>query len=224
MASSLMHLAAASQLLNRIETDDPNRFLLGSILPDAIRKTDAGWSFGHYRRKLQNGANIIDSSEFYHQYRTKLPGNGLFLGYYFHLIQDIIFRNMLYYDWGYMKKRSDPQSVDNLHSDYWFLNDYLIKKYQLVNTLSVPESIEYSDISNDGELTLEEFLQSIEPQFHAPAGSTKLLSNEMADAFILRCVNVCSAEYEAVKKGCFLFQPEDNAWGLQRNQIIERQS
>ena len=60
MASSLMHLAVAGELLGRVPVRDPNRFTVGSILPDAAKP---GSGDSHFRRSLAGGARAVMDAE-----------------------------------------------------------------------------------------------------------------------------------------------------------------
>lgn len=60
MASSLMHLAVAGELLGRVPAGDPDRFAVGSVLPDAAKP---GSGDSHFRRALAGGARAVMDAE-----------------------------------------------------------------------------------------------------------------------------------------------------------------
>lgn len=80
----------------------------------------------------------MDFTGFYKQFSAKLLENNLYLGYYFHLIEDAIYRKFLYYDYQLGGNRGQ-EFLEALYNDYAILNGYLLKTYRLTNTPKIPE-------------------------------------------------------------------------------------
>jgi len=95
VASRLIHLAVADALLKEYHIDDPMCFRLGSILPDA--KNDSSLRAApHYQIVLPSGLLTYDLDAFREQYGEKIYSDSLYLGYYLHLIQDMVYRRFMY--------------------------------------------------------------------------------------------------------------------------------
>lgn len=213
MASSIMHLAIAAQLFGKIKIADRNRFYIGSILPDAAVISTEKPSNSHFRRKIQNQTkSTMDTEAFFIKFAEYLPYDGLYLGYYFHLIEDVIFRRVLYYDLNLIWLRGE-QLAQELHTDYWNLNSYLVKKYDLSDDLYIPEKLQKECLLSIADFNLDGFLKNCSPQFHTESvAKTKHFSNRDADSYIARCTELCLTEYKALKRGNVMFHPEHYAW------------
>ena len=74
----------------------------------------------------------------------------LYLGYYFHLIQDMLYRRFMYGEHGW--NSSVPGNVEKLHRDYEILNEYVSKKYGLSQ-----EMIQELDLTEEPLAQLAEF-------------------------------------------------------------------
>lgn len=125
MASLIMHLTVAQKMINenKIKKDTEYQFLLGTVLPDFCLSANA-----HYRCS-EGGKRFFNISKFREKHLDKIKKDPLYLGYYLHLVQDIIFRDLMYnkYNWD----PTIPGNVAKLYGDYRKLNSYLIKKYSL---------------------------------------------------------------------------------------------
>ena len=92
MASSIMHVAISTGVLREFPDIERNRFLLGSMLPDA-----AGPGNGHRKINVCDGAKkTYDLPGFRAQFAEQLKNDPLYLGYYLHLVQDLVFRCYVY--------------------------------------------------------------------------------------------------------------------------------
>ena len=93
MASRILHLAAAKLILDEHPVADEKRFRLGSILPDAGERVSA-----HFRVRIDGGTKTMMAlSGFRARFADKMD-DPLYLGYYLHLVQDIVFRKVFYLD------------------------------------------------------------------------------------------------------------------------------
>lgn len=120
MASRILHLAAAKLILDEHPAADEKRFRLGSILPDAGDRVSA-----HFRVRIDGGTKTMMAlSDFRARFADKMD-DPLYLGYYLHLVQDIVFRKVFYLDHGW--KVDSPQKVERLYDDYRILNTWAIE-------------------------------------------------------------------------------------------------
>lgn len=74
----------------------------------------------------------------------------LYLGYYLHLIQDMLYRRFLYGEHGW--NSSIPGNVEKLHRDYEILNGYVAEKYGLSR-----EMVQEIDLADEPLAQLAEF-------------------------------------------------------------------
>lgn len=124
MASSMIHLAITQCLIPEIGCGDDFRLRLGAILPDGAIQGNA-----HLKKQVGENRITYDLEFFRRRYRAQMETDGLYLGYYLHLIQDIFYRNFLY-----TQRHWDPTppgNVERLHRDYGILNGYVAQKFHL---------------------------------------------------------------------------------------------
>lgn len=125
MASSMIHLAIVQEMRKEVSFRDINRLFLGVILPDGAV---AGNS--HLKKKICKNTRYTYDLEFFRdRYGKYMEKDDLYLGYYLHLIQDMLYRRFMYGDHGW--NSSAPGNVKKLHRDYEILNEYISKKYGL---------------------------------------------------------------------------------------------
>lgn len=88
MASSMIHLAIVQEMRKKVSFRDINRLFLGVILPDGAV---AGNS--HLKKKIcENTRYTYDLEFFRDRYGKYMEKDDLYLGYYLHLIQDMLYR------------------------------------------------------------------------------------------------------------------------------------
>lgn len=190
MASRIIHLAIANEIAKEIEIEDMNRFRLGSILPDAYAK-GLGTSTSHLKTKINNNIqNTYRLAWFREQYKNKMQHDSLYLGYYIHLIQDIIFRHFVYDDYKW-----DPVpegNVQRLHNDYGLINTYVIDKYNISDELNIPSDMNGEALMEIYPFDLEQlkinFISDFQTRYK---GEIFFFTKKMADEYIgkrLKCV------------------------------------
>ena len=163
MASRIMHLAVAGEICKEINIRDINRFRLGIILPDAY-SSGINTAVSHQKTKILNGTKITYKlRNFRETYHDEIIQDDLYLGYYMHLIQDILFRQFVYekYKW-------DPKpqgNVDKLHNDYRLLNTYIIEKYNISSELIIPADIIQEKLFDLYPFDLENMMNGLHNDF-----------------------------------------------------------
>ena len=146
MASSMIHLAIVQEMRKEVSFRDINRLFLGVILPDGAV---AGNS--HLKKKIcENTRYTYDLEFFRDRYGKYMKKDDLYLGYYLHLIQDMLYRRFMYEEHGW--NSSAPGNVEKLHRDYEILNEYVSKKYGLSQ-----EMIQELDLTEEPLAQLAEF-------------------------------------------------------------------
>lgn len=92
MASAIIHYVIANSLLNRIDVNNKNHFVIGSSLgPDASSHEDGSYDIAHFLSFSQEGTRKgIHWKHFAERYQEQILTNDFVLGYYCHLIQDAV--------------------------------------------------------------------------------------------------------------------------------------
>ncbi len=203
MASRMIHLAVAGALAAELDIKDTDRFYFGHMLPDMIMGDyDIRLPLKqqtHFYTLLESGRKTYDFLAFYSDYKDKLS-DMLYLGYYFHLIEDDIFRQYLYYRVGLLKRRGERELLDELYRDYHRLNPYLVKKYSLTLP-TVPEGIENEDIYRRFDFTSDKWLEDMKGDFDDEPGELMHFTKELIEEFTAECVTVITKEYSCMKNG-----------------------
>ena len=209
MSSRIVHPAIAGEINKIHPLPEPERFSLGSILPDACPDKKA-----HYRKLLAEGTRrTLDLSGFRGLYGDRLLSDSLYLGYYLHLLQDILFRNEIYEVVGF-----DPRPAGNipqLHLDYRLTNRYVINKYGLTNLVRVPAGLEAEPLWQEWQFALTPFLEELARDFRdTPRGTPKYFTEAVADRLIHRSVRLCLQELEALRNETGFFDEERSSWSV----------
>lgn len=215
MASRLMHIAVCSQLEKVLDIKDLNRFRVGQILPDAILSKNKADFNTHFTKTYDNNSRkIMDFSDFFEKYKEKIKNDDLYLGYYFHLIEDDIFRVILYYDVGMLSKRGNPDFMQMLYKDYHILNNYLVKKYSLKNDLYEPDNFDIEKINEIAPFEVADFIKAMDVDFNEKISGEKTIhfTEYFADTFIKKCTSVCVDEYNALLNETHAVSPYDYSW------------
>ncbi len=207
MASRIMHLCLAEELEKVIEIENRNNFRIGHILPDAVITADKKQVNTHFIRNFEEKGRyykIFDYYGFYDRFKAFLHDE-IFLGYYFHLIEDNIFRRILYTDLKMMNRRGDSDFLKELYSDYGILNGVLIEKYCLKNDLDPPKIFTNCKINEIYNFELTDFLKDMERDFregfYYKGGNPKIFTERITEQYIKQCVDICRAEYEGMLQG-----------------------
>ena len=213
MASRLMHLAACYGLEKQLGIKNKQRFRIGQILPDAVLHADKQKVNTHFiTHYAENGKKYkwFDQDAFYDKFKNEITGDELFLGYYFHLIQDNIFRQVIYNKLGLIKRRGDPGLFGELYRDYNILNKRIIKKYRLDSDLQIPQDFSDIKINELYRFDLEEYIELIKTDFTADYdGEPKHFTESVLEGFVNDSVRLCAAEYGAILKNEHALRRQD---------------
>lgn len=207
MASRIMHLAITDCITKTYRCKDKNRLYLGSILPDAAISGNS-----HLRIFISGGAKkTYDLTGFRSDFLSKMLEDDLYLGYYLHLIQDLHFRNFVYhrYHWDPLP----PGNVERLHRDYALLNQYVVQKYALLNTITVPSSFHKELLNKLGCFAIDAFLADMRSDFQSClTGTVFFFTKEMADEFIAYACEKCEQEIQSLLNGSDCVDERAMAW------------
>lgn len=219
MASRIMHLVLAQELLKDRKLSQSEAFLFGALLPDAPRSPagKAGNRASHFLAD-RGPLRTYDLDEFRQLYGERLREEGLYLGYYLHLIQDIVYRRFQHGKWAWGKL--SKEQFTRLYQDYSLLNDLFICQYRLENNVKIPREAEGEDICRRFSLRPGELLEQVEEDFRRErAGEPEepvFLTWNMAREFLGAALALCQKELYALGKGGSLLDPWELAWESQR--------
>lgn len=200
MASSIMHMAVTKLAAEKFEIKDLDRLLTGSVLPDFYSDKCVN---SHLKLQIRGGTRITyDLTRLKETYGNRMAEDDLYLGYYLHLVQDLVYRDFVY------KKQCwnphIPGNVERLHNDYRLLNPYIIEKYGLQNKLVHP---------------------ALEADFNVTAeGGTFFFTEEMADDYIRIACAICEKELEAFFAGKKYIDEYEWAWEAKPQSFLETTS
>lgn len=200
MASRIIHLAITNELIKKYPFKDPARLKLGSVLPDACapgRTTEAS----HLKIKLCGATKkTYDLTLYREKFGQKMRGDDLYLGYYLHLIQDILFRYFMY-EMHHWDSRT-PGNADKLHNDYALINTYVVRQYQLTDDIVLPEDFEKEAIYEIYPFDAGNFLAEMKRDFLPYCqGEPFFFTQELADAFIRMATDACARELDTFWAG-----------------------
>ena len=207
MASRIIHLAIAYGISKRREIHALPRFFLGSVLPDASDDKSA-----HFPIIVCGGERkTFDLTSFRRDYSGLISSDSLYLGYYLHLVEDIIFRDLMYGAVGFDPRI--PGAVEALHRDYGITNGYVVDRYGLSDDLLLPDGIESEPIVVRFGLDAASLLDEIHGDFcRSSLGSTSIFTEEMADGIISRTTDACVREIDALSGKVAHFDEIALAW------------
>lgn len=216
MASSIIHYAITCELINRRQFNNPDRLKLGSIL------VDAGFDGNSHMKVAVAGGHkkTYDLDSYRSIYGELMKQDDLYLGYYLHLIQDIVYRHFVYdkYHWNPMI----PGNVEKIHRDYAICNFYVVQKYNLKNDFTIPADFDKELINQICSFDLEGLVQNMNSYF-VPVEDDVIFffTKEMTDEYIAEAVEYCARELdnlECSKEGTDGYL---SAWDRMPKSILE---
>ena len=212
MAASMVHLAITEAIAKSIKAKDINRLRIGSILPDGAIGGNS-----HLRKKFEDGFKTFDIETFRETFGDKMREDDLYLGYYLHLVQDIIYRKFIYEIYGWNPYIEG--NVDRLHHDYAILNSYIARKFGLT-----PESIAPIDLTGEpleqlAQFDINELVERVRGQF-IPVEDDGIFffTRKMVDEYIARAIKESLEEILRFLENKECLKCSENKWrvGTQR--------
>ena len=212
MAQRTIHYLFGELIFDQVELADKERFLLGSILPDAIDPSCRNTSHFNVKTDMHK---YFDFEAFRNLYFDLILHDDLYLGYYMHLVEDAFYR-AFFYNGPFTMPRT-REEVPLLHKDYHILNAYIIQKYQIQNILGPVFSLDNTPISNLTTFFIDDFLTELSHDFTEQIqGQTTFITESMLDAFIDHFVPIAIEEVKSVKTGISILKATDFAWPAKR--------
>lgn len=216
MASSIIHYAITCELIKRRQFHNPDRLKLGSIL------VDSGYNGNNHMKISVAGGHkkTYDLDGYRSIYGELMKQDDLYLGYYLHLIQDIIYRHFVYdkYHWNPLI----PGNVEKLHRDYAIGNYYVVQKYRLKNEVIIPADFDEEPINQICTFDLDSLVQNMNSYF-IPIEEDDIFffTKEMTDKYIAEAVEYCGRELDNLE--CQKEGTDDylSAWDNRPRSILE---
>ena len=212
MAQRTIHYLFGEMISRQIALSDKQRFLLGSILPDAIEPACRNAS--HFKVKTATH-KYFDFEAFRHSYSDLVQHDDLYLGYYLHLVEDAFYRAFFYNERYTMPRTRDEVPV--LHNDYHILNAYIVRKYDMHNILGPSFSLKNEPICEIAPFMVNEFLREMAYDFEEHIqGKPVFLTENMLDDYINTYIPLAISEAKSIKRGCSILTATDYAWSRNR--------
>lgn len=213
MAQRTIHYVFGEVFSKHINLKDKNRFLLGSVMPDAYEDVfDRDRT--HYTIKTGNQV-YFDFCAFREQFHELILNDDLYLGYYMHLVEDAFYRQFIYNE--RFKMPHSREEVTILHNDYHILNSYIVNKYNIFNELKTSIGLEREPISKIATFKINEFIEDMSYDFkERTRGETHFLTENMVDEFIDKYVPLGLEELQHIQNGTYTLQALDYAWTRER--------
>lgn len=139
MASALIHLAVAKNVLENINVTNERHYYLGSIAPDVAKMVGSTRKKSHFIEETSE-SDTPDVSVFLSKYKGYL-NNPYELGYYVHLLTDVLWfdeflpnfvkDDCLVSRTGELLKFDEDELLEILYDDYTNLNPQVLSYYNL---------------------------------------------------------------------------------------------
>lgn len=211
MASRIIHYAVTEEIIKSNEFSDINRLKTGALLPDAPNTPSMSHN-SHFKHYTSPGVEkTYDLTAFREMFKEKILTDDLYLGYYLHLIQDMVYRNFVYED--YKWNPHIQGNVERLHNDYSLINSYIIERYELSNDIKPIEDFETEEIQRMFSFNVSKLLSDFSGDFKSSgSGEIFFFTPEMADEYIKRATEICKNEIDALKSDRRLIDEKAYAW------------
>ena len=154
MASSVIHMAVASEVNKKIKRDN-GRLLIGSIAPDISKFLGESKLESHFLDTLENNNNIPNIDRFLDKYKKNLADDFV-MGYFIHLYTDYLW--FKYFITGFYEndhvtkldgsvfKCSNSTLCLYIYNDYTNMNSKLLDEYDMDLSIFYNEPPEFEDI------------------------------------------------------------------------------
>ena len=203
MGSRMMHYALGKVLADRLAPKDREGFILGCILPDALppdKKHDCNC---HYITLFDDdGYKWFDSIRFFDEYTDEIKTDSIYLGYYFHLISDNVFRQIFYIELGLISRRGEKSLFKEFYQDYNILNRQIAGYYRLGKDLTVPDRLKdtelYKRYGFEPDILIADIYSDLDTHYE---GELMHFDMDIVRRFVDRSADLCMKELEAILNG-----------------------
>ncbi len=212
MASRIIHLAITNELSQQYEFSNIDRLYFGTIIPDGVSSCQ-DYILSHFKLRISDtGKRSYNLTEYKEKFGNLLKADDLYLGYYLHLIQDLLYRHFMYdrYHWN----PKPDGNIERLHDDYKQINAYVISKYGLHSDIHVPNGFASEKINEIADFEPDRFIQELKNDFERIEYKERFFfTNNMVDEYIQWAVEYCKKELAALENGSYYFDEYEWSWG-----------
>lgn len=212
MAQRTVHYLFGELISRHIPLSDKKRFLVGSILPDAIERCHRDIS--HFKVTTPTH-KYFDFAAFRVQYSEEILQDDLYLGYYMHLVEDAFYR--VFFHNASFPMPHTREEVQRLHQDYHILNAYIVRKYQIQNILDDTFPLGDISLSQLTDFHIDDFLAELSQDFtEQTQGTTTFVTEKILDQYIERFVPLAIKEVKSINEGSSILNLTDFVWPAKR--------
>ena len=213
MAQRTIHYLLGEELIG-LGVRDVDRFRVGNLLPDAIEDLIFR-NLTHYQTDTQIGGEtkrLSDFERFRREFAPLVETDGLYLGYYMHLIEDVCYRRF----WNRVRfapRNMTRENVAVLHNDYHLLNRYIVSRYGIRNEIVFPENFEREPVNRIYPFLLRDFLDEMRGDFtENPQGTTHYLTETLLEEFLADARDTCREALRRILSGGEPMDPRSLTW------------
>lgn len=196
MASIIMHICISNLIKQKYEYSYD--FLLGSIMPDILKKTGMDKNKVHYR--TNEDYTLYEIENYAKEKNLRENKDELDLGYLLHLIEDKILakhintkikeikidgQEYITYLFDNDSLHKKQEFINMIHNEYAIVDDYLLKKYN-INIDYITKRI----LRSNKDQNLEEIIVNELKQYSVNKDvNLKILPIEYIERYIVECIN-----------------------------------
>ncbi len=213
MAQRTIHYLLGEELIP-LGVRDVDRFRIGNLLPDAIEDL-VFRDLTHYQVEEMRGGKsrrFSDFERFRREFAPLVETDGLYLGYYMHLIEDACYRRF----WNRVRFAPRDMTRENvavLHNDYHLLNFYIVSRCGIRDELVMPEHFEDEPVNRIYPFLLRDFLDEMRGDFtEHPQGTTHYLTEPLLEQFLAGARETCREGLRRILAGEKPLDPHDLTW------------
>ena len=202
MAQRTIHYLIGEELIP-MGVRDVDRFRVGNVLPDAIEDL-VYRNLTHYQADTQVGGQslrISDFERFRRDFAPLVETDGLYLGYYMHLVEDACYRRF----WkkiGFPERHMTREKVAVLHNDYHLLNAYIVRSRRLRDELVYPADFESEPVNRLYPFLLKDFLAEMRGDFTEDLrGTTHYMTEALLKEYLTGAMDVCRDALRRILSG-----------------------
>ena len=193
---------------------DADRFRIGNLLPDAIEDL-VFRAQTHYQIDTVKGGKSLRFSDFERFRRDFSPlveTDGLYLGYYMHLVEDACYR-IFWQKVRLFERDMTREKVAILHNDYHLLNAYIVSRYHIRDELVWPEGFESEPVNRIYPFLLRDFLSEMRGDFtEHPEGKTVYMTEALLEEYLSDTRGVCRDALRCILTGGEPLDPMSLTW------------
>ena len=213
MAQRTIHYLLGEELIG-LGIKDVDRFRVGNLLPDAIEDL-VFRDLTHFQSEVEIGGRRMrfsDFERFRREFAPLVETDGLYLGYYMHLIEDVCYR-IFWNRVRFAPRDMTRENVAVLHNDYHLLNHYIVSRYGIRDEIVFPQDFEREPIQRIYPFLLKDFLDEMKDDFtEDPQGTTHYMTEELLERFLAEARELCREALRRILAGEEPLDPRSLTW------------